>query len=430
MTGTQSQNVVSAIRAMALLVAVSVVVSSCTTGNLGDDGDPQSAPAPIQSTTVTATSTPSGPSTPSDTSTTAATTTTSAIPLGEVPLAVEIVDTGFDNPVLLVADPSGGPDFVVEQVGSIVRADSGDHAEALDISDDVVFSGEQGLLGLAFHPGFLENGLAYVTYVAPGPRTIVEQFEVSNGVFDLESRTEILRVRQPAANHNGGMIAFGPDGHLWIALGDGGGSNDRFENGQDQETLLGSMLRIAVGVAGVDTYAVPADNPFADGREGAPEIWAIGLRNPWRFAFDGDDVWIADVGQARVEEVSVVSARMAGLNFGWNVLEGSSCFRSDGCDFAGFVLPITEYSHDEGCSITGGVVYRGEDIPSLSGQFFYSDYCTGILRSISTAGDDNRWTEIIGGGIDRPTGFGVGGDGEVYIVTQNGELLKLVERDG
>jgi glucose/arabinose dehydrogenase len=347
-----------------------------------------------------------------------------------VRLGVERIDEGFDKPVLLVADPWGGFDFVIEQSGSIVRADRRDHEVALDLTADVEFGGEQGLLGLAFHPDFLDNGLAYVSYIAPGPRTIIEQFVVRDGVFERDSRKEIMSIRQPAANHNGGMIAFGPDGYLWIAMGDGGGSNDRFANGQDSQTLLGSMLRIAVGIAGVDAYAVPPDNPFVDGEGGAPEVWAIGLRNPWRFAFDGGEVWIADVGQDQIEEVNVVSASAKGLNYGWNVLEGSSCFLSSSCDSSRFVLPITEYSSDEGCSITGGVVYRGDAMPSLRGQFFYADYCTGILRSISADGQDHRWTDGIGGGLDRPTGFGIGRDGEVYIVTQGGELLKLVEREG
>jgi glucose/arabinose dehydrogenase len=431
MSGTRSSTRTASKRAVIVVVALLVAAAGCTTNDLNEDAGASSTLAPVLPTTTTAIST-TVISQGSGTSTTAATpiTTSSTIPVSEVRLGIERIDTGFDNPVLLVADPLGGFDFVVEQTGSIVRADQSGHELALDLSADVEFGGEKGLLGLAFHPDFLDNGLAYVSYVAKGPHTVIEQFAVSNGVFDRNSRTEIIRIRQPAANHNGGMIAFGPDGYLWIALGDGGGSNDRFANGQDSRTLLGSMLRIAVGIAGIEAYAIPADNPFVDGEGGAPEVWAIGLRNPWRFAFGGDDVWIADVGQGQFEEVNVAPVSARGLNYGWNVLEGSSCFQSSTCDASRFVLPITEYSHDEGCSITGGVVYEGDAMPSLEGQFFYADYCTGIVRSISRQGQDHLWTDVIGGGIDRPTGFGIGRDAEVYIVTQNGELLKLVERDG
>ena len=428
MAGTRSSTRTAPRRAVIVTVGLLLAAAACTTNDLNEGAGVSSTQAPVLPTT-TAMPKPLIPQ-GSTTSTTAGTSTTSStIPISEVLLGVERIDEGFDNPVLLVADPLGGFDFVIEQTGAIVRADQREHEIALDLVADVEFGGEQGLLGLAFHPDFLQNGLAYVSYVAPGAHSVIEQFAVRDGVFDLDSRTEIIRIRQPAANHNGGMIAFGPDGYLWIALGDGGGANDRFANGQDSQTLLGSMLRIAVGIDGIEAYAVPADNPFVD-EGGAPEVWAIGLRNPWRFAFDGDDVWIADVGQGQFEEVNVAPASAKGLNYGWNVLEGSSCFRASECDASEFVLPITEYSHDEGCSITGGVVYAGDAMPSLRGQFFYADYCTGIVRSISRQGQDHLWTDVIGVGIDRPTGFGIGRDAEVYIVTQNGELLKLVERDG
>jgi len=377
-----------------------------------------SAPIVTMTTVATSTST-SAPSAPTTT------TTTTTIPLEDIVIGVATVDDGFDNPVLVVADPLGGPDFVVQQTGTIVRADGGSHAAALDATGDVRFGGEQGLLGLAFHPEFVENRLAYISYTRTGPESVIEQFQVEEGVFLVETRKEILTIPQPASNHNGGMIVFGPDGYLWLGLGDGGASDDKFGHGQRADTLLGSMLRIAVGVDGVDTYGVPDTNPFSSTDGWLPEVWAIGLRNPWRFAIDGADLWIADVGQGSIEEVNLVATDDAGINFGWSVKEGSSCFNAGACDSEGLVAPIAEYSHSEGCSVTGGVVYRGDAIPSLRGQFFYSDYCSGILRSVDAAGRQFDWTDMVGN-LDGPTGFGIGGDGEVYIVLQGGQLLTIV----
>jgi glucose/arabinose dehydrogenase len=220
------------------------------------------------------------------------------------------------------------------------------------------------------------------------------------------------------------MIAFGPRGNLWIGMGDGGGGDDRFGNGQAADSLLGSMLRIAVGELGDDVYQIPPDNPFATNGEGGQEVWAIGIRNPWRFTVDGDSVWIADVGQRLIEEVNVTDALAPGLNYGWPVMEGSECFGSQNCLVAGLVLPVAEYGHDEGCSVIGGVVYRGSHLPSLRGQFFYSDFCTGFLRSVSVVGDEHDWSDQVGA-IAGPTGFGTGSDGEMYIVTQGGSLFRL-----
>jgi glucose/arabinose dehydrogenase len=184
------------------------------------------------------------------------------------------------------------------------------------------------------------------------------------------------------------------------------------------------MLRIVVGVPGAEPYVVPSDNPYRDGDAGRAEVWAVGLRNPWRFAFDGNDIWIADVGQGSIEEVNLADASEPGLNYGWSIMEGSSCFRSSSCDAEGLVLPIAEYTHDDGCSVTGGVVYRGDAIPSLRGQFFYADFCSGLLRSVDADARQFDWTDMVGP-LPNPTGFGVGGDGEVYITTKTGDLLMI-----
>lgn len=342
----------------------------------------------------------------------------------EVSLELIEVGRGFDAPVLLVADTGGGPDLVVEQSGRVVRNDD-DRTVVLDISGDVLFDGEQGLLGLAFHPGFVDNGLAYVNYVNRAMSTVIEEFTVVDGRFEEDTRRRILTVEQPARNHNGGMIAFGPDGYLWIGMGDGGGANDRFNQAQDSATLLGAMLRIDIDARGSGAYGIPPDNPFADGQGGAPEVWAIGLRNPWRFSFDGGDLWIADVGQNEIEEINLVGTSEPGLNFGWPIMEGTACFENESCDSDSLVAPIVEYSHSEGCSVTGGYVYRGEAIPQLQGHYFYSDFCSGFLRSVTADGSTSDWTEQTGEAA-QVAGFGIGGNGEMYVVSHTGTLF-LVE---
>lgn len=398
-----------------LSALVVVVLAACS-----DDSGSTPTVAPTTTLSATTSSVPVENSTTTDPSV-----TTTTLSLDDLHLRLVEVGSGFVAPVLLVADPDGGEDLVVEQQGTVSRV--GSHQPVLDISGDVDFSGERGLLGLAFHPEFTVNRLAYVNYTDGDGTTVIEQFVVGpDGLFDMASRNVLLRIGQPAPNHNGGMIAFGPNGYLWIGMGDGGASNDKFQTAQDSQSLLGAMLRISVD--GSDSYAVPADNPFADGDGGAPEVWATGVRNPWRFAFDGSDVWIADVGQGQIEEVNVADASAGGLNYGWSVMEGTQCFNADSCDSAPFVVPVTEYTHDDGCSITGGYVYRGPSIPELSGHYFYSDFCSGILRSIHPDDGDRDWTQDVGS-VPGPTGFGIGGDGELYISSQGGQIFRL-ERAG
>jgi len=406
-------------------LAIALLTAACVPG--GSDVSTTSSNA-IEGET-TSTSTTSGTSATSTQPTPVSTT----LPLSELRIVLTEIDAGFDRPVLLVADPAGGPDFVVEQPGRIVRVDGEDHVVALDIREDVRFAGEQGLLGLAFHPEFVANRLAYVNYIDLAGRTVIAQFAVRDGVFDVASRVVILTVDQPAGNHNGGMIAFGPLGLLWIGMGDGGGANDSFGTGQDPYSLLGSMLRIAVPGSDGNSYHIPELNPYKDGVNGAPEVYATGLRNPWRFSFDrtafGEaNLWIADVGQDRIEEVNMVSSTVAGANYGWPIKEGSECFQSPDCDDAGLVVPVVEYDDSQGCSITGGYVYRGSAIPELDGSYFYSDFCSGILRSYSPASGSLDWTAMTGP-IESPTGFGIGGDGELYVVSHSGAIYRI-ERAG
>ncbi|MEN8238320.1 MAG: PQQ-dependent sugar dehydrogenase [Actinomycetota bacterium] len=413
---------------VALIAGAGIVAAGCTTVSESDvaatDPSTQVTSTIEETATVTSTQTTTTHE-PVVTDSTLPATTTSRAPEPPSLVLVE-VGSGFDSPVLLMAHPGGGADLVVEQSGRIVRNDP-DHSVVLDITDDVLFKGEQGLLGVAFHPRFTDVSLAYVNYVDETGRTVIEEFAVVEGVFDRASRRVILEVGQPAANHNGGMVAFGPDGYLWIGMGDGGGANDRFGQAQDAETLLGAMLRIDIDEQEDRAYGIPRDNPFANGVGGAPEVWATGLRNPWRFAFDGDDLWIADVGQNEIEEINAVEASDAGLNYGWPIMEGTTCFGGEGCDPTPFVAPLVEYDHDEGCSVTGGYVYRGGAIPELDGQYFYSDFCSGFLRSTALDGTVTDWTNQTGE-TSRVTGFGVGGDGELYVVAQGGAVFR-VEND-
>jgi glucose/arabinose dehydrogenase len=241
----------------------------------------------------------------------------------------------------------------------------------------------------------------------------------------------LLFVTQPFPNHNGGGLAFGRDGKLYIGLGDGGSGGDPLGNGQSLLTYLGKMLRIDVD-AGMP-YGVPADNPFVSRSAALPEIWALGLRNPWRFAFDRQtgELYIGDVGQSAREEIDVAPAGRGGDNYGWSIMEGFACFRpASGCPTAGLTLPVLDYGHGEGCSVTGGVVYRGCRMPGYQGTYFYGDYCSAFIRSFRFVGgqvtDQRDWTAALGRGIDNISSFGVDADGEMYIVDHQGEVYRVV----
>lgn len=406
-----------------MILGVLFVVLTAACG--GSDGTADDATVPSVVTTVPVPTTPAPtaapqttvpPPTPETTSSTTSTTTT--VPLGSLDdLQIQAVEfaAGFDQPVLLTTAPGGADAFVVDQPGVIWALDDGEPRVFFDLSADVAFGGEQGLLGLAFHPDYAANGLFYVHYSGLNGDTVIEQVTARDGLADAATRSEVLRVDQPAGNHNGGMIAFGPDGNLWIGLGDGGGADDQFGQGQRADTLLGAMLRVTVGpdLAG---YSIPPGNLEA-------EVWAFGLRNPWRWAFDGDDLWIGDVGQNRIEEVNVVDWTTGNPNFGWSIMEGSECFQRGDCDRSGLVLPLYEYPHSEGCSVTGGVVYRGDAMPELAGHFFFADYCSGWVRSVDRNGDVREWMPA--GSLSTITSFGVGVDGEVYVVSATGTVYRL-----
>lgn len=346
-------------------------------------------------------------------------------------LATRLVANNLDMP-LFVAAPSGDPRlFVVEQTGKI-RILAGDRFLAtpfLDLGGSVSGGNEQGLLGLAFHPDYAANGRFFVNYTDKSGDTQVVGYRVSANanVADPASASVLLGIDQPYSNHNGGWLGFGPDGLLYIGMGDGGSGGDPQRRAQNPDELLGKILRIDVD--GGAPYSIPPGNPFANGG-GRPEIFALGVRNPWRIAFDGTDIYIADVGQDAIEEIDVITTADAGANLGWSLMEGDTCFRARNCDRTGLVLPIHQYTHDSGgCSITGGYVYRGKAISALAGQYVFADLCDGKVRSLAYAeGRAGRLTDWSGqlGVIEGITSFGLDSSGELYITTYEGNLLQLV----
>jgi glucose/arabinose dehydrogenase len=333
------------------------------------------------------------------------------------------------------AGDGSGRLFIVEKPGRIFILKGGQLLPTpfLDISAKVGSRNtEQGLLGLAFHPDYARSGLFYVNYTDENGNTVIAGFHVSAGNPDLTdpaSELDILRVDQPYNNHNGGGLAFGPDGYLYIGLGDGGSEGDPLLNGQNLRTLLGKMLRIDVdhGLR----YAIPAGNPFVKGG-GLPEIWAVGLRNPWRFSFDRltGDLYIADVGQDAWEEIDLVQAGMpGGLNFGWSFYEGMHPYKGQPPADASFTLPVTEYSHADGCAVTGGYVYRGAALPEWQGVYFYGDYCSGNIWGLRLADGNSLQSKILFSTSAKITAFGVDEAGEIYLADYGlGELLRLEKK--
>ena len=357
-------------------------------------------------------------------------------PLAAVALEPAFPGLELDRMVLLTyPDDGSGRLFVALQPGRVVVFENDPGAESartfLDIRERVNDSGiEEGLLGLAFDPAFAENGYFYVNYTASGPRrTVVSRFRVDAGDpgrADADSELVFLEVAQPYRNHNGGHVAFGPDGMLYVGLGDGGSRGDPRGNGQDTSTLLGGILRIDVSALDeTGGYAIPPDNPFAGGDGTArPEIWAYGLRNPWRFSFDREtgDLWAADVGQNRYEEVDIIRP---GRNYGWSVMEGSSCYRREGCDTRGLEPPVAEYGREGGCSVTGGYVYRGRGLPTLYGAYLYADFCSGKIWALRHDGAAVTEQMLVADTGLSISSFGEDPSGEVYVLTFEGAVYRF-----
>jgi len=343
----------------------------------------------------------------------------------------KLVTEGLNQPLDL---QHAGDDrlFIVEKGGTIRVVEGGvlRPKPFLDIRDRVGSRGsEQGLLGLAFHPLFSANGFFFVNYTDLKGNTVVSRFRVSAdpAYADPGSERIILQVPQPYPNHNGGALAFGPDAMLYIGLGDGGAEGDPLGNGQRLDTLLGKILRVDVDSA--EPYAIPANNPFALGG-GRPEIWAYGLRNPWRFSFDPrtGDMFVGDVGQDKWEEIDYLAAGSpGGTNFGWNLREGAHPYKSEAT--SGLTDPIAEYSHAEGCSVTGGVVVRSPSLPEWNGIYLFGDYCSGRIWGLLRDSNGAWQKQVLYHTDFSIVSFGVDSKGEVYLVDLNGAIYRL-ERVG
>lgn len=377
---------------------------------------------------ATATATPAFPFLPTDTATPTPTPSVTDFPNPES-YQWETAAGGFESPVdIQNAGDGSGRLFIVEQAGRIRILQNGQTLEPpfLDITDRVNDRGnEQGLLGLAFHPDFERNGFFYVNYTQAGGDTVIARFTASGNAADPNSEMRLLEVAQPFPNHNGGGLAFGPDGYLYIALGDGGSGGDPHGNGQSLNTLLGKILRIDVN--GGEPYAIPPDNPFGN------EIFHYGLRNPWRFSFDAltGDLWIGDVGQGAFEEIDFLPARTpGGVNFGWNRFEGFHDYTAGDIP-ENYRPPLFEYSHSEGCSVIGGYVYRGS-MPEWRGVYFYGDFCSGkvwgALHHVFGADAEEWLSTVLFETGAQITSFGVDEAGEVYLADRNGSILRLARK--
>lgn len=369
-----------------------------------------------------------------DSSTTVGDTTPNLGPLDEVRL--DEISTGFQQPVALSAPDGDDRIFVVQRVGVIRILDQTrtmlDPA-FLDISDRVLADGiERGLLGLDFHPDYAENGRFFVYYTDKGGNRQLSEFSVSSddpNVADADSEAVIFEYPQPEnatdIRHYAGNVAFGPDGYLWVSMGDGADSRAQ---GQDPNTPYGTIVRIDVDSG--DPYAIPPDNPFVDGG-GLADVWAYGLRNPWRFDIDPVDrlIYIADVGHADQEEVNVVSIDEGGYNFGWSDMEGDRCFHLSECDPSDYTSPAIIYTHEEGLSVTGGYVYRGAEMPELHGTYFYSDWVSQWIKSFKYVDgevtEETDWTQDLGGPVGSITSFGLDGHGELYVTTYEGGVYRF-----
>ena len=360
--------------------------------------------------------------------------TVAAAPPGPVTVGLQEVAAGLDFPLYLTSPPGDDRLFIVEKAGAI-RVIKGGAVLAtpfVDLTPKVVSEGgEQGLLGLAFAPDYASSGRFFVHYNNRSGDNQVSLFRVSADPdrADPASESVVLAVPQPGVAHNGGQLLFGPDGFLYIGLGDG---DDRDHGrGQSLADLFASILRI--DVASGNPYAVPPDNPFVGTTGARPEVWSYGFRNPWRFSFDHatGDLYIGDVGESRWEEVDYASAAggaARGVNYGWSRMEGAHCFGAAGCDQAGLTLPALEYEHSDGCAVVSGYVYRGAAIPALQGTYFYADYCRGWVRSFRVSGSvvtqETDWPALQPGG--QVTSFGEDAAGELYLLTQQGGVFKIV----
>jgi glucose/arabinose dehydrogenase len=428
-----------------------IVIAALTLGGgaagCGSDAPPQTDSSFGAGPPATASSTVSVESTAAPTSTDSAESTpvapavpstapapTSTLETTPPPPAVSLFEIGnFDQPVQLTSRPGDAVAYIVEQSGQVVAVTDLSSEVVLDISDLTDANGEQGLLGLAFHP---TADLAYVDYTSTSGNTVVAEFSLdpATGAFDPSSRRDVLTVDQPYSNHNGGQLVFGPDQLLYISLGDGGGGGDPERHALDLSSRLGKILRIDPVASGDQPFTVPADNPFVDTAGADPTIWAYGLRNPWRFSFDAPtgDLWIADIGQGDYEEVSRAQAnadRMdaaRGANFGWSAIEGFEPFNSDQPS-DGALDPLFVYDHSDGrCSVSGGAVARGASVAQLHGWYVFGDYCTGQIWALDPTAPPAEPRVIEIARLDGLAAIAQGPDSDLYAVSNAGTVARLI----
>ncbi len=416
-----------------LLLAVATALVACAGGT--PHSPPPSSSASSRTASAPATASEPGasvvPSQPAS--------TIPPLESGPDTLALEPFAAGLADPVGITNAGDGSGRLYVNQRGGVIRVVDHDGAVRdepfVDLTDRVTAGGEQGLLGLAFHPDYAHNRRLFIYYTASGDGadTLAELTAADDGArADPGSLRVLLAIPDPYGNHNSGQLAFGPDGHLYVGLGDGGSGGDPQGNGQNPNALLGKILRLDVDAG--DPYGIPDDNPFAARGsapgEGAPEIWALGLRNPWRFSFDAEwgDLYIADVGQGGWEEIDRQPGdSTGGENYGWNVMEGRSCYADPNCDQRPFVKPIAQYNHDAGgCAVVGGHVYRGEAQPALTGVYLFGDYCSGELFTLQVDEGTVMPKAVLASGLSI-SAFGVDEAGEIYVADlASGQLLHVV----
>jgi glucose/arabinose dehydrogenase len=402
---------------------------------------PVPTPTPTPTPTATPVPTPTPAPTPTPTPTPEPTPTPVPTIAPPVTISFETVVSGLPSPIGATSAPGDLRLFVIGQGGQVTIVSDGKIAGTfLDISGRISSGGERGLLGLAFHPRYASNGRFFVRYTNKAGNLVISEFHVSSDPDKADPASEkiLLTIPHPNfANHNGGRIEFGPDGYLYIGTGDGGSGGDPNNHGQSLNTLLGKMLRIDVdNPAEGKAYGIPADNPFV-GQDGAlPEIFAYGLRNPYTFSFDRltGDLWIADVGQNKYEEIDRATAADGGgngANFGWRRMEGNHCYDPAGnCQTEGMVLPLAEYAHgtndSTGCAVIGGYVYRGTESPELFGRYFFGDECSGTVWDVTADGPAKQPPQkLLSTGVSI-VGWGQDADGEIYLLATNGKLYHLV----